>query len=280
MGGEATVMLSHMQPQTLLAAYDVQLRGAAEVADAPDVVHIGPVLAGVFPARRRAFVTCAPFSMADSELDDLVTDVVSRFVRDSRVDHVSWKIRSHDRLPSLLDTLQRHGFVLGEPETVMVGEADVLVSGTVAPETPCGYTVERAVTEASLREAEHLAGRVFRDSPERIRIQEDELVEQWRSAPESLEMWVVRDEGGHVVCSGRSEFPEGTDFAGLWGGACLEGHRGRGLYRALVAQRARSARDRGRALIHVDCSEYSRPILERAGLLPLTTVRSATRACP
>lgn len=273
-------MLSHMQPQTLLAAYDSQLRGAAEVADAPVVVKIGPVLAAVFPERHRAFVTHAPFPTAESELDDLIASVVSKFASDSRVDHISWKTRAHDRLPSLVATLQHHGFALGEPETVMAGEADVLISAAAGPEQLRGYTVERAVTEASLREAENLAGRVFGDSPERMRLQEDELVERWRSAPESFEMWVVRDEDGHVVCSGRSEFPERTDFAGLWGGACLGGHRGRGLYRALVVQRARSARHRGRTLIHVDCSEYSRPSLERAGLLPLTTVRSATRACP
>ncbi|WP_158591157.1 GNAT family N-acetyltransferase, partial [Kocuria tytonis] len=255
-------------------------RGAAEMADAPEVAHVGPLLAAVFPARRRGFVTYAPFSMGESELDDLIARVVSRFTADPRVDHVAWKTRSHDHLPFLVDKLQHHGFVLEEPETVMAGEADVLISAAAGPEQLRGYTVERAVTEASLREAENLAGRVFGDSLERIRLQEDELVERWRSAPESFEMWVVRDEDGHVACSGRSEFPERTDFAGLWGGACLEGHRGCGLYRALVVQRARSARHRGRTLIHVDCSEYSRPILERAGLLPITTVRSATRACP
>lgn len=76
------------------------------------------------------------------------------------------------------------------------------------------------MTEQVLRDAESLAGRIFGDSPQQIREQEDELVQRWRDAPGSFEMWVVRDEEGHVVCSGRIDFVEGTDFAALWGGAC------------------------------------------------------------
>lgn len=271
--------LCHMQTGTLIDAYDSQLRGAAEMADAPDVLRLGPLLAGVFPARRRAFVSSAPFSMGGAELDDLIAEVIATCEADPRVDHISWKTRSHDPLPRLLSRLQHHGFALGEPETVMVGQADAVAAALAGQEPLRGYAVERAATEAQLREAEHLAGRVFEDSPERIRLQQDQLVERWQSAPETFEMWAVRDGDGQVVCSGRLEFPDRTDFAGLWGGACLDEHRGRGLYRALVDQRARSARDRGRSLLHVDCSEYSRPILQRVGLVPVTTVRSATRTC-
>ena len=145
----------------------------------------------------------------------------------------------------------------------------------VDPGLPDGYSAEHAVTEQALRDAESLAGRVFGDSPQQIREQEDELVQRWRDAPDSFEMWTVRDEKGDVVCSGRVDVVDATDFAGLWGGACDPAHRGRGLYRDLVAQRARLAQARGKHLIQVDCSEDSRPILERAGLTPITTVTAA-----
>ena len=175
--------LCHMQTGTLLDAYDSQLRGAAEMADAPDVLRLGPLLAGVFPARRRAFVSSAPFSMGGAELDDLIAEVIATCEADPRVDHISWKTRSHDPLPRLLSRLQHHGFALGEPETVIVGEADAVAAALAGQEPLRGYAVERAATEAQLREAEHLAGRVFEDSPERIRLQQDQLVERWQSAP-------------------------------------------------------------------------------------------------
>ena len=62
-----------------------------------------------------------------------------------------------------------------------------------------------------------------------------------------------------------------TAFAGVWGGSTLEEWRGRGIYRALTAARARSALALGKTLMHSDSTEYSRPILERSGLLKVST---------
>ena len=59
---------------------------------------------------------------------------------------------------------------------------------------------------------------------------------------------------------------QGTRVAGLWGGSTLAAYRGRGIYRALVAQRARIALDRGYSIVQVDASDDSRPILQRLGL--------------
>lgn len=133
--------------------------------------------------------------------------------------------------------------------------------------------MERAETEAQIREAEALAGRVFADSAEQSERRADELVDRFRQDPDSFHVWLVRDPGGDVVCSGRVDFVNGTDFAGLWGGACDAAHRGKGLYRALTAARARSAQGQGQGkkYLHSDCTGYSRPILQRAGLVPITT---------
>ncbi len=70
---------------------------------------------------------------------------------------------------------------------------------------------------------------------------------------------------------GRLEVIPDTEFAGLWGGGTLPGWRGRGVYRALTAARARSALERGVRYLHSDSTEFSRPILERSGLLAVTT---------
>ena len=47
--------------------------------------------------------------------------------------------------------------------------------------------------------------------------------------------------------------------------------RGLGIYRALTAARARSALALGKRLMHSDSTEFSRPILERAGLVKVST---------
>jgi hypothetical protein len=63
----------------------------------------------------------------------------------------------------------------------------------------------------------------------------------------------------------------GSQFAGLWGGATLAAWRGRGIYRALTAARASSALRLGRTLLHSDSTEFSRPILQRSGLVQVST---------
>jgi GNAT superfamily N-acetyltransferase len=67
------------------------------------------------------------------------------------------------------------------------------------------------------------------------------------------------------------ELVPGTSFAGLWGGGTDARWRGRGIYRALVAHRARAALDRGYRYLQVDASDQSRPILERLGFETLST---------
>ena len=88
------------------------------------------------------------------------------------------------------------------------------------------------------------------------------------------QFWVAEAEtetGRHVVCSGRLAFVDGTEFAGIWGGSTLPQWRGRGIYRALTAARARAALDEGVRYIDSDCTDMSRPILERSGLVAVTT---------
>ena len=69
----------------------------------------------------------------------------------------------------------------------------------------------------------------------------------------------------------RHEVVAGTEFAGLWGGATLKEWRDHGICRALVAALACSAFERGVRYLQSDCTEMSRPILERSGLVRITT---------
>jgi GNAT superfamily N-acetyltransferase len=93
---------------------------------------------------------------------------------------------------------------------------------------------------------------------------------------DQLQLWVAEAgdpalEGRRVVGAGRLDPVPGTDFAGIWGGATVPAWRGRGIYRALTAARARAALALGKTLIHSDSTEYSRPTLERSGLVKVST---------
>ena len=87
---------------------------------------------------------------------------------------------------------------------------------------------------------------------------------------DGMELWVAEADE-EIVSSGRLEPVPATEFAGIWGGATQPEWRGRGIYRALTAARARSALVLGEGLIHSDSTEESRPILERAGLVKVST---------
>jgi GNAT superfamily N-acetyltransferase len=81
----------------------------------------------------------------------------------------------------------------------------------------------------------------------------------------------VAEAEGRVVSAAWLVHKPGTAFAGLWGGSTLREWRGRGIYRALVAHRARLAVAAGVDYLQVDASEDSRPILQRLGFHAITT---------
>lgn len=89
--------------------------------------------------------------------------------------------------------------------------------------------------------------------------------------PSRNSVTVVALVDGEPVSRGRVDLEPDKDFAGLYGGSTLQAFRGRGLYRATVAERARIARERRYRWLYVDALPTSRPILERLGFERLTT---------
>ena len=96
-----------------------------------------------------------------------------------------------------------------------------------------------------------------------------ELVRSLAFSPHGRVVLVTSD--GIVLAHPTAAVVHGTEFAGIWGGATRPEWRRRGIYRALTAARARSALEFGKRLIHSDSTEDSRPFLERAGLVKIST---------
>lgn len=246
-----------------LEAYDRRLRTGAEISNAVSVVQHGPLHLAVL-AGGGGFITYADLGGADADgVANLVDAAVTHF-RDLGVDSVEWKTRGHDRAPGLHERLLARGFTPEEPESIMIGEASALARHV---DLPAGVELRRARTDDDVLAAGEMQGQVFADTAWRPRA--EALIDRLR-ADEAVELWVaVADDA--VVSAGRLEPVAGTGFAGLWGGATLPQWRGRGIYRALTAARARSALDGGFRYLHSDSTEFSRPILERSGLVKVST---------
>ncbi len=258
-----------MTPDELLTAYDDQLRTDAEVARALDVRRDGPVLWAVFD--HGGFVSYRDLAgLEGAALDDLIGRTVAHFRDATDVSSFEWKSRGHDLPPDLGDRLVDHGLVAEPAETVMIGEASLLAVDPAVVEGPDGPVVVRRIGDG---------GDVVGDLTRMLASQESVFgtgrgpgIESSLAELESgdSEFWIA-EVGDRVVCGGRLTPVPGTEFAGIWGGSTLPEFRGRGIYRALLAARARAALARGVRLIHSDCTDMSRPILERSGLRAVTT---------
>ena len=251
----------------LLAAYDSQLRGEAEVQGAVSWDHVGPLWRALF--HDGAFVSYETLEGVD-DVDALIAETVAYFASVPAVKEFEWKTRGHDWPPDLDARLRAQGLEPEEVETVMVGEAERLA---VDVELPEGVTVRRvdqlADREEVITEACAVAASIFGGGGTGA-----EMLERLDRMEGREQFWVAEadtGEGRRVVCSGRLALVRDTEFAGVWGGSTLPEWRGRGIYRALTAARARAALAEGVRYIHSDCTAMSRPILERSGLVAVTT---------
>lgn len=185
---------------------------------------------------------------------------VSRFAELARP--WEWKYYSHDQPAELPGLLQAAGLVPDPAETLLVAEiADLSLD--VSP--PAGVELVPVTDAQGAAAVVGVHDEVFGGDHAAIG---SAIMAALEPAPRPIEA-VVAVAGDTAICAGRVEFPEGSDFATLWGGGTLPSWRGRGLFRSLVAYRARLAGERGYRYLQVDASADSCPILKRLGFAEL-----------
>ncbi|WP_425862139.1 GNAT family N-acetyltransferase [Arthrobacter sp. TWP1-1] len=247
-----------------LRAYDEQLRTDAETPSALSVTKSGPLRLVTF-AGGRGFITYQDLAGATAEeITAMVPQALAHFQADSEITAVEWKSRGHDHAPGLHEALLANGFEADDPESIMIGPLEALAKDVPLPD---GVTLRTVTSEADVRAMSAMADEAFGD-PASTRTADALIARLARE--DGMELWVAEADG-KIVSTGRLEPVPSTDFVGIWGGATLEAYRGRGIYRALTAGRARAALAAGKKLVHSDSTEYSRPILERSGLLKVST---------
>ncbi|MGW7192977.1 GNAT family N-acetyltransferase, partial [Streptomyces sp. NPDC054838] len=244
------------------ALYDAEMRRAARPDSArARVERVGAVVRQTAPGLR------GWNGVLWSELDEENADAeiaaqIAHFGRRGPAGgpaEFEWKLYDHDRPADLAERLRAAGFVPEPPETLLVARTAGLAALPVEP--PEGITLRVVRDEAGVDLMMEAHARAFGTERPRIR---EQILGLLRERPDTVEA-VLAMAGETPVSAARMEMPPGVSFAGLWGGGTAPEWRGRGIYRLLVAHRARLAAQRGIPYLQVDASSDSRPILERLG---------------
>lgn len=180
-----------------------------------------------------------------------------------------WKRYGHDQPSDLGDRLEAAGLVPEETETLLVAAIDELDLDVVLP---AGVQLRTVTDPAGVDLMIQVSEQAFGHSAEALRVR---LLAQLAQGGQQMRM-VIAMAGDRPISAARMDLNPGRAFAGLWGGGTLPEWRGRGIYRALVAHRARIAAALGYEYLQVDATEMSRPILQRLGFVALTTVTGYT----
>jgi GNAT superfamily N-acetyltransferase len=246
----------------LLALHDEQIRGtvADRMPHSWRATWDGPAMRVITPAQGMVFARELD-RLSDAALDALIARTRDFFC--ARGESVEWKTYGHDRA-DLTDRLARAGFTPDPRETVVIGPAADLVDAGTAPED---VTIAATTDPADLRAIAAMESTVWHADWSWLA---DDLADRLRTSGDDLVILTAKA-GDQVVSAAWLMVMAGTRFAALWGGSTLAEWRRRGIYRALVAQRARIAVERGIEYLIVDASDDSRPVLERLGLRPVTT---------
>jgi GNAT superfamily N-acetyltransferase len=175
-----------------------------------------------------------------------------------------WKYYSYDQPLDLPERLLAAGFTREPDETLLVAEIAEL-DLDVSP--PPGVDLRPVVDERDVQVLVSVHDAVFCGDNAAIG---QAILSGLASQPTTVAA-VVAWAGDTPISAGRVEFHPGTAFANIWGGGTLPDWRGRGVFRSLVAHRARTAADRGFRYLQVDALPDSRPILQRLGFIELAT---------
>lgn len=253
-------MTTPLDPATVLAAYDEQVRRHPERDGATGVERADGVVRVVAPDA--GWLGVVSSDLDEGSADTAIEAQVRHFAEHGRT--WEWKHYSHDRPADLPQRLLRHGLLAQPPEVLLVARIADL---DLRVDPPPGVQVTSVADEVGAAAVGRVREEVF--GGDASSIVAALRVGMGRRPPTMLGAVAWAD--GRPVSAGRLSLAHGSQFAGLWGGGTVEGWRRRGLFRALVAHRAATAAEAGFTYLQVDALPTSAPILRRLGFAELAT---------
>ncbi|NLU74981.1 GNAT family N-acetyltransferase [Streptomyces sp. HNM0575] len=196
-------------------------------------------------------------------LDGLIARQRDRFAE--RGETVEWRVHAHDGPPELTERLLSAGFAAGRTMSVLVGASAELATEPVLPD---GVVLRRVTRARDMRRIAALQAAVWDMD---LGWLPGFLTARIAAAPDDTVVLVAEHEGEAVCAAWIFLWPD-RRYAGLRGGTTVPEWRGRGVYRALIAERARIAAARGVPYLQVDASDDSLPVLRRLGFRTVTTM--------
>lgn len=254
----SNIVPAHLEP--VLDLFDAERRSLLLAGVEGELLSRVTRLHGLAGDWHQIAYSCLSSADADGVIDEQIAHY--RSLRTG----VEWAVYAHDSPPDLLRRLERHGFEVGPREAVVVLDSRRR-PGWLG--SPCPHRVERVQTAEELSAFADAAEQIFgTDQSPVLRELQARLAE---GSTEHI-AYLAYDPAGAVASVARLYTHPRSQFAGLYGGGTLEGHRGRGLYRATVSRRAVDAVELGARYLRVDALPTSQPILERLGFEVLTYV--------
>ena len=247
-------MLSVMNKSELIALYDQDQRRDVRYPDirrevTPTVVrHVNT------SGAKEGMLVHSQLNEANA--DDVIREQIRYF--ESIGQDFEWKVYDYDQPLDLKERLEAHGFAVEDAEAIMVLDLDE------APDVlwqPVQQNVVRIQDPAKLVDVQMVEQQVLGGDFSWLN---DYLGGALGNYPQQMSVYAAYTDE-LPVSAAWIYFPEGSQFASLWGGSTVSGFRKQGLYTALLAVRAQEARARRVRYLTVDASPMSRPILEKYG---------------
>ena len=174
----------------------------------------------------------------------------------SRGEKLIWRVYEHDKPAELSDCLAEQGFEAEPPGTLMIFDLANQLTAPIGPDVEIRRVTTMEDLEGFMAASEVAFGHEesWRYTAYASRLDDPDL---------ALYVALV---SGKTVASARLEMGS-PNFGLLFGGGVSPSYRRQGLYRALVAERAKEAKRRGCSYLSADARETSRPILQNLGFI-------------
>lgn len=247
-----------MNNNQLLQLFDKEMREEIEYPEARKEITADVVR---FTREAPAMNFVSKTFASDADLDRVIEQELAHFAPMNQP--FTWKVYSHDTLPTLTEKLKQHNFVRDEDDgDIMILDVDSAPSHLF---DPVKADIRRITNLKGLKDVVSVLDKVYGNNNE----------------------WVYKRLGGHLTIPGYlsiyaayaddqpvsvawTYFQKGK-FASLFAGSTRTEYRKRGLYTSLLSTRLKEIRERRYQYAMVEAGEMSRPIVEKHGFQYLAT---------